>query len=151
MKKLFKFKTTLEKIERLGFKLTRQIEVNNHMVEMYERYDKKYKFNQIVYISKKSSTDKWYIHSCEENCNSDGFNNCVALAEEEVKLFLKRIKEIKCGDKMKINEKKFKEILEDMVSDLSVAYSNTGNKYVNRVKSKLEVLLDLLEFEEEGE
>ena len=52
---------------------------------------------------------------------------------------------------MKINEKKLKEILEDMVSDLSVAYSNTGNKYVNRVKSKLEVLLDLLEFEEEGE
>ena len=52
---------------------------------------------------------------------------------------------------MKINEKKLKEILEDMVSDLSVAYSNTGNKYVNRVKSKLEVLLDLIEFEEEGE
>ena len=52
---------------------------------------------------------------------------------------------------MKINEKKFKEILEDMVSDLSVAYSNTENKYVNRVKSKLEVLLDLLEFEEDGE
>lgn len=27
MKKLFKFKTTLEKIEKLGFKLTSQIEV----------------------------------------------------------------------------------------------------------------------------
>ena len=52
---------------------------------------------------------------------------------------------------MKINEKKFKEILEDMVSDLSVAYSNTGNKYVNRVKSKLEVLLDLIEFKEEND
>ena len=52
---------------------------------------------------------------------------------------------------MKINEKKFEEILEDMVSDLSVAYSNTGNKYVNRVKSKLEVLLDLLEFGDEGD
>ena len=151
MKKLFKFKTTLEKIEKLGFKLTRQIEVNNHMVEMYERYDKKYKFNQIVYISKKSSNDKWYIQSYENNCNSDGFNNCVALTEEEMKLFLKRIKEIKWGDKMKINEKKFKEILEDMVSDLSVAYMNTSSIYVNKAKSKLEVLLDLLEFEEEGE
>ena len=52
---------------------------------------------------------------------------------------------------MKINEKKFKEILEDMISDLSVAYANTGNKYVNRVNSKLEVLLDLLEFEEDGD
>ena len=52
---------------------------------------------------------------------------------------------------MKINEKKFEEILEDMVSDLREAYSKTGNKYVNRVKSKLEVLLDLLEFEEEGD
>ena len=67
MKKLFKFKTTLTKIEQLGFKLTRQTEVNNHMVEMYERYDKKYKFNQIVYISKKSSNDKWYIQSYEDN------------------------------------------------------------------------------------
>ena len=38
-----------------------------------------------------------------------------------------------------------------MVSDLREAYSNTGNKYVNRVKSKLEVLLDLLEFEEDGD
>ena len=38
-----------------------------------------------------------------------------------------------------------------MVSDLSVAYSNTGSKYVNRVKSKLEVLLDLLEFDDEGD
>ena len=52
---------------------------------------------------------------------------------------------------MKINEKKFEEILKDMVSDLSVAYSNTGNKYVNRVKSKLEVLLDLIEFKEEDD
>ena len=52
---------------------------------------------------------------------------------------------------MKINEKKFKEILENMLSDLREAYSNTGNKYVNRVKSKLEVLLDLLEFEEDGD
>ena len=95
MKKLFKFKTTLEKIEKLGFKLTSQIEVNNHVVELYERYDKTYKFNQIVYISKKSSNDKWYIQSYEDNCNSDGFNNCVALTEEEMKLFLKRIKEIK--------------------------------------------------------
>ena len=52
---------------------------------------------------------------------------------------------------MKINEKKFKEILEDMVSDLREAYSNTGNKYVNRVKSKIEVLLDLIEFKEEDD
>ena len=52
---------------------------------------------------------------------------------------------------MKISEKKLEEILEDMVSDLGVAYANTGNKYVNRVKSKLEVLLDLLEFKEEDE
>ena len=95
MKKLFKFKTTLTKIEQLGFKLTRQTEVNNHVVELYERYDKTYKFNQIVYISKKSSNDKWYIQSYEDNCNSDGFNNCVALTEEEIKLFLKIIKEIK--------------------------------------------------------
>ena len=95
MKKLFKLKTTLEKIEQLGFKLTSQLELKNHIVEIYERYDKKCEFNQIVYISKKSSNDKWYIQSYEDNCNSDGFNNCVALTEEEMKLFLKRIKEIK--------------------------------------------------------
>ena len=52
---------------------------------------------------------------------------------------------------MKINEKKLEEMLENMLSDLREAYSNTGNKYVNRVKSKLEVLLDLLEFEGEGD
>ena len=52
---------------------------------------------------------------------------------------------------MKINEKKFEEILEDMISDLSVAYMDTNNEHVIRVQSKLEVLLDLLEFEEEGE
>ena len=50
---------------------------------------------------------------------------------------------------MKINEKKFEEILEDMVSDLREAYSNTNNEHVIRVQSKLEVLLDLLEFKEE--
>ena len=52
---------------------------------------------------------------------------------------------------MKINEKKLEEMLENMVSDLREVYSNTGNKYVNRVKSKLEVLLDLLEFEDEDD
>ena len=52
---------------------------------------------------------------------------------------------------MKINEKKLEEMLENMLSDLREAYSNTGNKYVNRVKSKLEVLLALLEFEEDGD
>ena len=52
---------------------------------------------------------------------------------------------------MKINEKKFKEILEDMVSDLSVANMTTCSKKGKKAKSKLEVLLDLLEFEEEGE
>ena len=52
---------------------------------------------------------------------------------------------------MKINEKKFKEILEDMISDLSVAYMNTNSIYVNKAKSKLEVLLDLIEFEGEDD
>ena len=52
---------------------------------------------------------------------------------------------------MKINEKKFKEILEDIISTLKVAYSNTTNRHVNKAKSKLEVLLDLLEFEEEDD
>ena len=51
---------------------------------------------------------------------------------------------------MKINEKKFKGVLEDMISDLSVAYMNTNNRYVNKAKSKLEVLLDLIEFEEDA-
>ena len=52
---------------------------------------------------------------------------------------------------MKINEKKFKEILEEMGSDLSVAYMNTSSIYENKAKSKLEVLLDLLEFEEDSD
>ena len=52
---------------------------------------------------------------------------------------------------MKINEKKFEEILEDMISDLTVAYTDTVNEHVIRVQSKLEVLLDLLEFEEEDD
>ena len=52
---------------------------------------------------------------------------------------------------MKISEKKLEKILEDMVSDLSVAYMDTNNEHVIRVQSKLEVLLDLLEFKEEGE
>lgn len=52
---------------------------------------------------------------------------------------------------MKINEKKFKGVLEDILSTLKFAYDDTANKYVNRVKSKLEVLLDLLEFEEEDD
>ena len=38
-----------------------------------------------------------------------------------------------------------------MISDLTVAYTDTVNEYVNRVKSKLEVLLDLIEFEEEDD
>lgn len=52
---------------------------------------------------------------------------------------------------MKINEKKFKEILEDILSTLTFAYDDTANKYVNKARAKLEVLLDLLEFEEEDD
>ena len=50
---------------------------------------------QVVYISKKKKDNKWYIHSYQKDVNKDGFNNCVALTEEEAKLFLKRIKIIK--------------------------------------------------------
>ena len=52
---------------------------------------------------------------------------------------------------MKINEKKLEEILEDTVSILRVACRDTYNRYVNQAKSKLEVLLDLLVFEEEDD
>ena len=52
---------------------------------------------------------------------------------------------------MKINEKKFKEILEDIVSTLTFAYDDTANRYVHKARTKLEVLLDLLEFEEEDD
>ena len=52
---------------------------------------------------------------------------------------------------MKINEKKFKEILEDIVSTLTFAYDDTANRYVHKARTKLEVLLDLLEFKEEDD
>ena len=52
---------------------------------------------------------------------------------------------------MQINEKKFKEILEDIVSTLTFAYDDTANRYVYKARTKLEVLLDLLEFEEDDD
>ena len=52
---------------------------------------------------------------------------------------------------MKINEKKFEEILEDIVSTLKFAYGDTANRYINEATSKLEVLLDLIEFEEDDD
>lgn len=79
-----------EKIEKLGF----QKEKEDKYGVMYISKDEKYGFTQCVNILHKQSGEH-IIQSYEMEVNNDGYNNCVGITLKEMKLFLKKAKQLK--------------------------------------------------------
>lgn len=86
-----------KKFEEIGFNKTdeEQVSVNNNrgMFVGYERENKEFGFIHRLTISVKSSGD-CLIHSYVKSVNSEGFNNVVGLTAYEMKLALRKMKEI---------------------------------------------------------
>lgn len=67
--------------------------MNNDTAVIYERYDERHNFTQVIAIEHKASGNH-IIQSYEKGCNKDGFNNVVGLTFEEIKLLNKKIKRL---------------------------------------------------------
>ena len=85
-KKMKLFKSADEKLAEIGFKKI----VENKYGIVYARYDKKYKYTQVVDISQISS-GYHIIHSYD--VDSKGCS-CVGLTAYEMKLFMKKMKQL---------------------------------------------------------
>jgi hypothetical protein len=85
------FKTVDEKFKEIGFK---KFEENDYFVR-YQRYDKKYKFTQTLDLYHKES-GKHIAYSCDENLSdTKGIGNtCVGLTMYEMKLCIKKMKQM---------------------------------------------------------
>lgn len=81
---------TDRKLGKLGFKKTSE----SRFGASYERYNKEYNYTQILDIYKKNS-GKHTINSYQVDVNSDGYNNQVGLTYQEIKLMLKKYRELK--------------------------------------------------------
>lgn len=79
-----------KKIKKLGF----QKEKEDKYGVIYIRKDETYGFTQCVNILHKQSGEH-IIQSYEINVNNDGYNNCVGITLKEMKLFLKKAKQLK--------------------------------------------------------
>lgn len=79
-----------KKIEKLGF----QKEKEDKYGVIYIRKDEKYGFTQRVDILHKQSGEH-IVQSYEMEVNNDGYNNCVGITLKEMKLFLKKAKQLK--------------------------------------------------------
>lgn len=84
------FKNIESRLNTLGFE---KIEENHYGV-MYKRRVEKYGYNQLVHIHKKKSGNH-IIQSYVEALNSDGFNDCVGLTYKEMRLFMKKFRQMK--------------------------------------------------------
>lgn len=85
-------KKTDEKLKKIGFK--RIYEYNS--VASYERYNKEYKYTQVVDLMYKRN-GKHILLSYDKHLMDDKFigNTCVGLTYKELKLFAKKMKELK--------------------------------------------------------
>lgn len=85
------FKTVDEKLADIGFE---KIEENKSGVE-YRRKDNKYKYTQTVFIGRKIS-GRHILQSYDSNLMDEkGIGNtCVGLTGYEMKLFLKKMKQV---------------------------------------------------------
>lgn len=83
-------KSVDEKFERLGFIKTYESEI----VVTYEKKIEKYDYIQSIDICRKESGNHIVI-SGEKSINKDGFNNAVGLTKQEMKLCIKKMKEMK--------------------------------------------------------
>lgn len=80
---------TDQKLGKLGFKKIRESEYG----ASYERYNKEYKYTQVLDILQKASGNH-LVMSYQEDVNKDGFNNEVGLTYQEMKLIMKKYKEL---------------------------------------------------------
>ena len=80
-------KTIDERIKELGF--TKEEE--SKLSVTYTRYNNQFKYTHVVELGHKADPNKhWLLHSYQQGCNSDGFNNNVGLTPKEIKLFYKK-------------------------------------------------------------
>lgn len=84
------FKNADKLLENLGFK---KIEENKFGVS-YQKENKEYNFTQRLDIVHKESGNH-LIQSYVEGTNSDGFNNCVGITYPEIKVIMKKYRELK--------------------------------------------------------
>ena len=80
-----------KKIEKLGFKI---VSDDIHHTQ-YKRIDKKYKFCHIVYLGHKKHLNSFVLQSYDKDLFDEKKvgNTCVALSTEELKLFVKKMKQ----------------------------------------------------------
>ena len=83
------FKSIDDKIEDLGFRLI----TDNKCLVIYERFDKKYNYRQVVSLCHKES-GKHILQSYDPDLfdNKNIGNTCVGLTYKETKLFLKKMR-----------------------------------------------------------
>ena len=84
------FKSVDERFEELGFTKTYESKI----VVTYEKEIKDYNYIQSIDICRKESGNHIVI-SGEKGINKDGFNNAVGLTKQEMKLCIKKMKEMK--------------------------------------------------------
>ncbi len=83
------FKTTDEKLLELGFKK----ELETQYSTIYTRKNNEFNYIHEVGLYHKAS-GKHMMISSESAINSDNFNNAVGITAKEMKLFLKKMKEL---------------------------------------------------------
>jgi len=83
------FKSVDEKFEELGFKKTEQTEYGAY----YEKEITEYKYVHAIDILPKASGNHIVISS-QKGVNKDGFSNAVGLTKQEMKLCVKKMKEM---------------------------------------------------------
>ena len=88
------FKTTDEKLQEIGFV---KVEENEYYAQ-YEREDVEFGYIQSLDLYHKAS-GRHVMLSCQKESNKDGFNNAVGLTAYEMKLVLKKMKELGFVDK----------------------------------------------------
>lgn len=84
------FKNVDEKFEKLGFIKTYESKI----AVTYEKKIEKYDYIQSIDICRKASGNHIVI-SGEKGINKDGFNNAVGLTKQEMKLCIKKMREMK--------------------------------------------------------
>ena len=84
----------MKKIDRKLLKLGFVKKIENNYGATYEKKNKKHNFIQEVGIVHKNS-NKCVIFSYEKTINSDGLNNTIGLSTKEMKLFMKKCKQLK--------------------------------------------------------
>lgn len=84
------FKSVDERFEELGFKKIEQTEYG----AFYEKKIPEYKYVHTIDILPKSS-GRHIVISSQKDVNKEGFNNAVGLTRQEMKLCIKKMREMR--------------------------------------------------------